>query len=88
MLKRIKFLGKKMTSREQRKYFEALQRYEKKFEDRELYDYKMFLKRHKDDEDLDKLSLAKLKALYEKYYVNREKRNYDVYFTKPENENN
>lgn len=75
-----------MISREQKKYFEALQRYEKKFNDRESYDYKMFLKRHKDDEDLDKLSLEKLKALYEKYYVNRERRNIDIYFAKTETE--
>lgn len=77
-----------MGSREQKKYFEALKRYEKKFDSKELYDYKMFLKRDKDDEDLDKLSLEKLKALYEKYYLNREKRNYDSFFAKPENDNN
>lgn len=77
-----------MISREQKKYFEALQRYEKKFSEKESYDYKMFLKRHKDDEDLDKLSLEKLKALYEKYYVNRERRNIDIYFKKQDNENN
>lgn len=77
-----------MSSREQKKYFEALQRYEKKFDDKERYDYKMFLKRHKDEEDLDKLSMDKLRGLYEKYYVNREKRNFDSFFSKPENENN
>jgi hypothetical protein len=77
-----------MSSREQKKYFEALKRYEKKFDEKESYDFKMFLKRDKDDEDLDKLSLEKLKALYEKYYVNREKKNFDSYFSRPENDNN
>ncbi len=77
-----------MGSREQKKYFEALKRYEKKFDPKEQYDFKMFLKRDKDDEDLDKLSLEKLKNLYEKYYVNRERRNYDNFFSKPEDDNN
>lgn len=77
-----------MSSREQKKYFEAIQRYERKFDLKELYDYKMLLKRHKDDEDLDRISLERLKSLYEKYYVNREKKNFDGVFTKPDNENN
>ena len=63
-----------MASREQKKYLESVRRYEKKFESKELEEYKMFVKRDKDDEDLDKLSMGKLKALYEKYYVNRERK--------------
>lgn len=70
--------------RDQVKYFEILRRYEKKFTPKELEDYKMLLLRHKDDEDLDKQSLERLKLLYEKYYVNREKKNYDYIFKKPE----
>lgn len=62
-----------MRSTDQRKYFEALKRYERKFSNDELKDYKMFLKRHKDEEDLDNISFNKLKDLYTKYYVNREK---------------
>ncbi len=62
-----------MRSTDQRKYIESLKRYERKFTTEELKDYKIFLKRHKDDEDLDNLSFQKLKDLYEKYYVNREK---------------
>jgi len=72
-----------MASREQRNYFDILKRYEKKFESRELEDYKMLVKRHKDDEDLDKLSMQKLQKLFEKYHVNREKKNYDNFFNKP-----
>ena len=75
-----------MSQREQRKYFDQLRRYERKFERKELEEYKMFLKRHKDDEDLDKLSMAKLKELYEKYHVNRERKNYDHFFKKPDSE--
>lgn len=75
-----------MRSREQKTYFETLKRYERKFERNELEDYKMLLKRHKDEEELDNLSLQRLKALYEKYYVNREKKNLDQLFKKPSEE--
>jgi hypothetical protein len=72
-----------MASREQRNYFDILKRYERKFESKELDDYKMLVKRHKDDEDLDKLSMQRLQKLFEKYHVNRDKKNYDSFFTKP-----
>lgn len=75
-----------MRSREQKTYFETLKRYERKFERNELDDYKMLLKRDKDEEELDNLSLQRLKALYEKYYVNREKKNLDQLFKKPSEE--
>ncbi|MFZ6032858.1 MAG: hypothetical protein ACOYVE_06065 [Melioribacter sp.] len=73
-----------MSYREQKKYFEILKRYERKFDPREREDYKMLLKRHKDDEDLDKLSFERLETLYIKYHVNREKVNLDHLFKKPE----
>lgn len=72
-----------MSSREQRNYFEILKRYERKFDKNEIEDYKMLLKRHKDDEDLDKLSLQRLINLFDKYHLNREKKNYDNFFKKP-----
>ncbi len=62
-----------MSYREQRKYFEDLERFEWKFNSSEKEMYKILKQRHKDDEDLDKLSMAKLKELHEKYYVNRKK---------------
>ena len=73
-----------MSSREQRNLFEILKRYERKFDKKELEDYKMLFKRHKDDEDLDKLSLERLRILHEKYHLNREKKNYDHLFNKPQ----
>ena len=76
-----------MSSREQKNYFDILKRYEKKFESKEREDYKMLLKRHKDDEDLDKLSMQRLVKLHEKYHLNREKKNYDQYFNKPPQNN-
>jgi len=62
-----------MRSADQKKYFEVLKRFERKFTPAELKDYKMFFKRHKDDEDLDNISFKKLNDIYVKYYVNREK---------------
>jgi len=71
-----------MRYRDQKKYFEALSRFERKFSAEELKIYKMFLKRHKDDEDLDNKSFEKLKELYTKYYVNREKIDLNEFFKK------
>ena len=76
-----------MSSREQRNYFDILKRYEPKFESRELEDYKMLQKRHKDDEDLDKLSMQRLKDLVNKYHANRERKNYDQFFKQPSQNN-
>ena len=73
-----------MQYREQQKFIDALKFYENKMDPKELYDYKMFVKRQKDDEDLDTISLAKLKALYDKYMATKEKKNYDHFFKKPE----
>ena len=71
-----------MSQREQRKYLDALKRYEKKMENKEREIFKMFLKRDKDDEDLDKLSMNQLTELYQKYHLNREKKNFDGLFNK------
>ena len=73
-----------MRQREQKKYLDTLKRYERKFESKERSDYKMMVKRVKDDEDLDNLSFDRLKKLYEKYYQNRERKNYDDIFKKKE----
>lgn len=73
-----------MAYRDQIKLLEILKRYERKFKGKELTDYKMMVKRHKDDEDLDKLAMGRLQELYEKYHINREKPNYDHLFKKPD----
>ncbi len=65
-----------MSFRDQKKYFEQLKRYERKFTSEEKKDYTMMLKRHKDDEDLDSVSFGKLKKLYEKYYINRPRKDF------------
>jgi hypothetical protein len=60
-----------MAFREQREMIEILRDFEHKMSRDELEDFQMYLKRHKDDEELDSLSMKRLSALYEKYYVNR-----------------
>lgn len=72
-----------MRTREQKLYLDTLKRYERKFERQELDDYKMFVKRDKDEEELDSLSLGKLKLMYEKYHINRVRKNLDDLFKKP-----
>lgn len=71
-----------MSFRDQKRYFEILKRYENKFSGEERKDYQMLVKRHKDEEDLDKLSMERLKKLHEKYHVNRPKPNFDHIFKK------
>ncbi|MFA6598475.1 MAG: hypothetical protein WCS69_12175 [Ignavibacteriaceae bacterium] len=72
--------------RDQKKYIEELKRYEAKMLPKELEEYKMFVKRHKDEEEFDSISFGKLKALYEKYEAQREKKNYDQFFKKSDQE--
>jgi len=45
-----------MSYRDQRKYLETLKKYERNFTREESEEYKMFIKRQKDDEDFDSVS--------------------------------
>ncbi len=74
-----------MRYREQGKYIDAVKRFEKQMTYEEMKDFRMLKKRHTDDEDLDSLSLERLKGYYEKYHINRDKKNYDMFFKKNEN---
>jgi hypothetical protein len=56
-----------MTNAEQRKLIEALKYKAGKMLSKDKYDYEMFVKRDKDDEDLDSLSMRRLRELLEKY---------------------
>lgn len=71
-----------MSYRDQQKYLDALRKYEKKFDRQELEEYKMFLKRQKDDEDFDSISMSRLKELYDKYNVPVDRSKYDAFFKK------
>ena len=57
-----------MAYRDQQKYLDFLKRFENKMERNELEDYKKFVKRQKDDEDFDTVSMKRLKDLYDKFY--------------------
>jgi hypothetical protein len=56
-----------MTHTEQRKMIEELKDYSRKMSRYDLEEFDMYVKRDKDDEDLDNLSRTRLKELYEKY---------------------
>lgn len=71
-----------MGIREQQKYLDYLKRCEKKFTAKELEEYKMFVKRHKDDEDFDSVSMRRLKELYDKYYEKKDISKLDELFKK------
>jgi hypothetical protein len=73
-----------MNYRDQKKYIDALKRYENKMNSREREDFKMFVKRQKDDEEFDTISLKRLSDLYQKYYVNRPKKSWDDLSKKPD----
>ncbi|MGC8594547.1 MAG: hypothetical protein ACP5US_00585 [Candidatus Kryptoniota bacterium] len=55
------------SSTEQKKLIESLKYRTFKMTPRDRYDYEMFVKRDKDDEDLDSLSMKRLRELFEKY---------------------
>jgi len=71
-----------MSYRDQKKYLEYLRRFENKFSHQESEDYKMFVKRDKDEEEFDTVSMDRLRHLYNKYYVPVDKSKYDAFFKK------
>ncbi len=74
-----------MSYRDQQKYLEELRKYEKKFDHRELDDYKMYVKMHKDEEEFDSVTLQRLVELYEKYYEPVDRHKYDSFFKRKDN---
>ncbi len=71
-----------MGYREQKKFLEFLKAHERKFDRQEMEDYKMFVKRQKDDEDFDSISMKRLKAIYDKYNVSVDRSKFDSFFKK------
>lgn len=55
---------------------------------KDLEDYKMFLKRQKDDEDFDTVSMKRLMDLHDKYYVPVDKSKFDHFFKKNNDQDN
>ena len=73
--------------RDQQKYLDELKKHERQFTSKETEEYKMFLKRQKDDEDFDTVSMNRLKDLYNKYYKPVDKSKYDNLFKKNSDSN-
>jgi hypothetical protein len=65
-----------MAFREQREMIDILRDYEQKMSRDEREEFRMFVKRHKDDEELDSLSMQRLKELYTTYYINRPRKKF------------
>ena len=63
-----------MTHVEQKNIIRELRDFERKMSRLEQEEFHMWVKRDKDDEDLDDLTKNKLTQLYEKYIVNKPKR--------------
>ena len=76
-----------MAFRDQQKYLDFLKRFENKMDRIELEDYKKLVKRQKDDEDFDTVSMSRLKKLYDKFYNPVDKSKFDHFFKKS-NESN
>jgi hypothetical protein len=73
-----------MSFRDQQKYLDILKKYERNFSPDDKYVYNIFVKRNKDDEDFDTVSMKKLKDLHDKYYVPVDKSKFDALFKKKE----
>ncbi|HZW37832.1 MAG: hypothetical protein ACM3O3_09120 [Syntrophothermus sp.] len=73
-----------MKLKDQKKYLTELRKYERDLTPKEFDEYKMFIKRDKDEEDFDTVSLNRLKELFDKYYKPSDIHKYDNYFKKKE----
>ncbi len=51
-----------------------LKDYQSKMERRDQYDFEMFMKRDKDDEELDSVSFRKLEEMHKRYVVRKTKK--------------
>lgn len=77
-----------MQITEQKRMIEELRYYKNKMSQADRYNFEMYEKRTKDDEDLDRLSFQKLKDIYSKYVKKKSKSDFEHLFKKKdENEN-
>lgn len=70
------------SHRDQKKYLEALKKYERKFTRQEYDEYKLFVKRDKDEEEFDSIAMKRLRELHDKYYQKADPSKYDKFFKK------
>jgi hypothetical protein len=72
--------------REQKKYLDVLKKYERNFTRQESDEYKLFIKRDKDDDEFDTVSMKRLKELHDKYHKPVDTSKYDKFFKKSSDE--
>jgi len=68
--------------REQKKLLEILKKYERNFSRQESDEFKLFIKRDKDDDEFDTVSMKRLKELHDKYHKPVDTSKYDKFFKK------
>jgi hypothetical protein len=73
-----------MSFRDQKKYLEALKKYENRLDWKEIEEYKIFLKRDKDEEEFDTVSMKRLKDIHDKYFVAPDRSKLEALFRKKE----
>lgn len=77
-----------MTRSEQHQLIQRLRDFSSLMKGKDLYDYEMFLKRDRDDEDLDALSVRRLEELHERYVPKKTKKDLDALLKKYASEQN
>lgn len=75
-----------MQIKDQQKIIDELKKYEKNFSSKEAEEFKMFIKRQKDDEDFDTLSYKRLKDLHAKYYKPADRSKLEALFKKKDDQ--
>lgn len=73
-----------MKMKDQKKFLIELRKYERNMTPKEFDEYKMFVKRDKDEEEFDSVSLKRLQELIDKYYKPADIHKYDDLFKKKE----
>lgn len=71
---------------EQKRMIQELKYYKNKMSREDLYNFEMYEKRTKDDEDLDKISFQKLQEIYSKYVKKKSKTDFDYLFKKKDSD--
>ena len=81
-LRIFEVVGVTMRAIEQHKAIQELRDYIAKMSPSDRYDFEMFQKRDRDDEELDAISSGKLEAMQKKYIVRKTKKDIEEFFRK------
>ncbi len=72
-----------MSFSRQKELLEDLRDFRQKFSRDEEYLFEMAIKRHKDDEELDEITLAKLEEMHAKHVHRKPRIDPNLFFKKP-----